>query len=238
MKRIIILLVFGVLNSGCASMTVRSDMDNPKITRGIYPAVREDVQWLAGVGSKNYDPLLTGAEPIIISLAIIDMPLAVVMDTVLLPSDLLRDKSNKEELKSLMLEYFPDYKLKKNLGNDKKQKSYFVLIAPDGQMIEFNQYFSADIGQKQMTNPELNDLFKKQSIKITSSEIAIEVLKLIEALRLGHMGGSYRQYLAEHEENYWLVRMLDPNHAGGKLGWDWRFEVNVNSVLEKVVVKY
>lgn len=92
MKKIIPLIIFTMLSGGCASVNVRSEIDNSKIQRGVYPAVREDVQWITGVGTKNYDPLLTGAEPIILTLAIIDIPLATLMDTLLLPADLVKGK--------------------------------------------------------------------------------------------------------------------------------------------------
>ena len=84
--RILLIGLICCLCSGCATVITRSyDSSGWIHFRGAYPATRFEAD-IIGSGSGS-DPLY----PLFIAGSIIDLPLSVVFDTLLLPYDLLKE---------------------------------------------------------------------------------------------------------------------------------------------------
>ena len=85
-KKVYFVLLLSIFASGCASLTYR--MDSSKREPAVYPAVKTDVAVMSSVTSKGDHGEMAGGEAFFYTLAFIDIPLAAVVDTVMLPFDL------------------------------------------------------------------------------------------------------------------------------------------------------
>ncbi len=84
---------------GCASLSYRTE--HKEVRSGAYPGVRTDAQWIRDVSKDHSDEGLAGAmldglKFIVIPASTIDFPLSFVLDTVLLPVDLLTKEPNRQ----------------------------------------------------------------------------------------------------------------------------------------------
>ena len=75
-----VVVVIGVSASGCSSISARLKNDD-RFYPGVYPGVRNTAYYLG-------HPEEQDMAPVILPVAVIDLPLSVALDTVLLPWDL------------------------------------------------------------------------------------------------------------------------------------------------------
>lgn len=230
-KIIIIILIFISFLAGCASVTYRVNTDPKPIQPGIYPSVRADVQ---NLNTKEYDPLLTGAEPVVFTLSLLDIPLAFVFDTILLPFDISQSISGMHGLETLVNKYFPEYKIAKNENNGKDiYQAHFYLVSPKGEKIDIRSgWFRGEDGK--YAYPKLDGVLRQQSISISTEEEAIEVVRLIDMVMFGRVVPGYWKYQAVRKDNLWLVTILDRNEGKVRLGHIQELEIDKNNILRSI----
>ena len=95
MRTCMLVLLFGLAMTGCATVAARSSQHGEKQTSGVYPATRMD----AGMIATPFDPDAkdepAGRRWGRCGLGLIDLPVSLISDTVCLPYDLLADESQK-----------------------------------------------------------------------------------------------------------------------------------------------
>lgn len=234
---IIICVVSLFFLNGCASIMYRTNQDDDPVQPGIYPAVRSDTETLDALRTKDYDPLLTGAEPIIFTLALIDIPLAFVLDTILLPYDILHGGSNMKRAKALVNKYLPDYKIAKNTNPNKDAKgAYFYLISPAGERIDIHRDWSYGNNGRSFEYPTLNSLLEQENILISKKDEAAEMVILVDMLMFGRFFGSQWKYQVNRIENFWSVVIV--GEKGGTRGHVWKLEVDNKDILQNISTKF
>jgi uncharacterized protein YceK len=220
--RLLPIFISVILITGCASVGSKVQEDYTSVDKGIYPGVRGDISWLKG----KYDSELQGAEPIIYPLAFFDLPIAAVLDTVLLPTDILEQHSKLAKIRKLAGKYFPHYKLIENVN--RQNVSRFSLLSPTGDKIDF---------EKTVFSKKLSDYIQMQGIIIPSEQEAQEVVQLILMITFGDVDivkGKWH-YEVNHNDTSW--RVLIKNNHGGSLGNAWILNVNTSNHLEGIVVE-
>ncbi len=219
MKKFTFILLLSILSTGCASVGSRVKEDYTYIDKGIYPGVRGDISWLGG----NLDPLLQGAELIIYPLAIYDLPIAAVLDTVLLPVDILEQNLKVQKIRELAEKYFPKYKI---IENKKKNASRFALVSNTGEKIDFEDNCS--------TCRRLNEFIKGEDILVPSEKEAKEVVQLTMMIIFGYVDIAKDRwhFQVDRTKSTWTVAIK--NKQGGQLGNIWVLNVDANNRLEKI----
>lgn len=233
MKRISIFFIIACCVSGCASVNYRSQDYKPLRPR-VYPSVRSDIGIISDLKNKEYDPLLTGAEPLVFTLAALDIPIALLADTILLPCDLLQGMYNMNRLNALRDKYLSGYQIVRNPGDGDNHKAYFKLITPSGEIISLDQYLSDGDGDGYATNRQLNDLLKKNIIRISNKEEAIEIDTLIFMLLNGEIVNPKWEYQVSRAQDSWHIAVIDKETKRGRLGYERVFVVDENDILQKV----
>lgn len=233
MKLKFMLLIIILYASGCASVGYRSQ-DYQPVHSGVYPSVRSDIQMMADLKNKDYDPLLTGAEPLVFTLAALDIPMALAADTLLLPCDLLQWKSNMNKLKSLTDKYLPGYQPVRDSGSTDNDKAYFKLIASSGEVIRLNKYLTDADGKGYSMSHQLNDLLKKNNIRISTEDEAVEMDTLIFMLLNGEIVNSRWQYQVSRTQDSWNIAVVDKETQKVRLGYERALVVDDKSILQKV----
>lgn len=231
MKRIIIVFVLVVFNSGCASISSRMQDDYTSIDKGVYPGVRGDIEWLKNdyKGSE-----LQGAEGIIYPLAIIDLPIAVVTDTVLLPIDLIEQSTKYQKIRELTKKYFPGYEIVKN--PQKNDVGRFSLTSAKGEKVSFERSFSYEVGKrKYLTSEKLNNFIIERGVVITNEQQAQEFVQLTMMISYGYVDivRSNWHYQVGREGSLWNVSIK--NNQGGRLGNIWTLETDESNKLKRIM---
>ena len=92
--KIIIAILSALLLSGCATVAVRA-YGEPS-SYGVYPAVKGDILAVAMTHSSEASNVLPAWEkPLLDLLVLIDLPVSIVLDTILLPFDIYNSKGCK-----------------------------------------------------------------------------------------------------------------------------------------------
>lgn len=185
---------------------------------------------ISDLNNKGYDPLLTGAEPLVFTLAALDIPIALVADTVLLPCDLLQERSNMNRLKALKDKYLPGYQIVKDDGGKGSHRAHFKLISPSGETMQLSQYLSDEDG----TNRRLNDLLRQNNIKVSDRETVIEIDTLIFMLLNGEIVNPKWEYQVSRTQDSWNLTVVDKETKKVRLGYKRVFVVDDNDILQKV----
>ena len=99
------LLILFFLMGSISAWLHRARTDYYPIYQEVYPALRADIAWLTSLIKKDYDPLLTGVEPLVFTLALLNVPFATVFDTILIPYDIFQTQRNKRYITKLLNKY-------------------------------------------------------------------------------------------------------------------------------------
>lgn len=217
---------------GCASIFARVDDSYKSTSLGPYPAVRGDVETLGSLVRKDYDPLLTGAEPLVFTLSLLDIPLATALDTVFLPFDLLSYHGYLQKVRSLASKHFPEYKISKNPGIETNKKAAFYLISPSGA--EVNLLNNRKLDGDEIVYPELNIILQKQNLRVLNDIDAREITELIDLLMFGRVLSGKWKYVVRKEEGLWIVRITDKKTNSAQLGLISLLKVDNNHYLLEI----
>jgi uncharacterized protein YceK len=233
MRRVYIIFILVCSISGCASVNYRSQ-DYKPLQSGVYPSVRSDIGMISDLNSKDYDPLLTGAEPLIFILATADIPIAMAVDTILLPCDLFQGISNMNRVTELKNKYLPSYKLIRDTGKNENHHAYFKLVSPSGDTIRLSRYWIDKDEEGYQTNQSLNNIIKQNHIMISSQKEAIEFDTFIFMLLNGEIVNQQWEYQVNQMKHSWQIQLVDKATKKVRLGFERELIFDDKNILQKV----
>jgi len=235
-KREVFLMFFllsVVLFTGCSSVLTRTDNKYTTVQPGVYSSTRNDFKIMTSVTKRDYDSELKGVESAVFTFAALDTPLAFVLDTILLPFDLLQNRRDGEIAASIIQKYLPKYYLAKNPNSHKEAEAYFFLVSPKGEQINLGDRFMTDSGH--YANPKLDSFLREQSIKIEEADQAAEVVALIDLLVYGRLLGKNWTYQVVKQTDSWVVSKISRKSEKNTLGMRCELQLDANSVLRNVI---
>jgi len=230
---LIVFFVFVLLSAGCSSVLTRTDNAYDTVQPGVYSSTRNDFKIMTSVAKRDYDSEIIGVESAVFTFAALDTPLAFVLDTILLPFDLLQNRRDGEIAASIIQKYLPEYYLAKNPNSHKEAESYFFLVSPKGEQINLGDRFMTDSGH--YVNPKLDSFLRQQSIKIETADQAAEVVALIDLLVYGRLLGKKWTYQVVKQTDSWSVSKISRKSEKDTLGMRCELQLNASSVLKNVI---
>lgn len=223
-----------VLISMVSAYFHRAKKDSYPIYQEIYPALSGDLACLMSFINKTYDPLLTGMEPLVFTIALLDVPFATISDTVLLPYDIFQTMRNTRRVTKLLNKYFPGFKISRNPHVAKDGSAYFSLVSPSEEKIIFERF--AEKSPNTFISPQLNKFLDQNKIQILNEKQAEEIIIIIDAVIYNFSITNRWRYQIERKDNSWIIIRLDKKTGRVRLGNEDRLHVDSKGFLREVTM--
>ncbi|MBU4487935.1 MAG: YceK/YidQ family lipoprotein [Candidatus Omnitrophica bacterium] len=231
---IILILVIFVLISMMSAYFHRAKKDSYPIYQEIYPSLSGDLACLMSFINKTYDPLLTGIEHLVFTVALLDVPFAAISDTALLPYDIFQTMCNTHRVTKLLNKYYPGFKISRNPHAAKDSGAYFSLISPSGEKIVFERF--AEKSPNIFISPQLNKFLDQNKIQILNEKQAEEIITIIDAVIYNFSITDWWKYQVERKDNSWIIIRIDKKTGQVRLGNEDRLQLDSKGFLQKVTM--